>query len=430
MSIACSALYFLDYRGKVIITRDYRGDLPANCIDKFQRRLLELEDSLDVPVFKKNGITYMWIHKNNIYIVAVAKGKPNVSMIFSFLHKLAQVFTDYFKNLEEESLKDNFVITYELLDEMMDHGYPQLTETKILQEFIKTDAYRMNKEEKLTDIIVPTAASNAVSWRTEGIKYAKNEVFLDVVESLNMIVSGSGEILSSEIIGQLRMNSRLSGMPDLKLGLNDKVLYEMQGKTSRGKLVEMEDIKFHQCVRLSKFNQDRTITFIPPDGEFILMDYRMTARVKPLILVECTIENQNQAKIEYLIKAKAQFKSKSTANNVEILIPVPSDVDSPSFKTNIGTVVYVPADNGMLWTIKQFSGRKEFLMRASFGFPSVCGLDREKFKSSIKVKFEIPYFTVSGIQVRYLKIVDKSGYQGLPWVRYITQNGNYQIRMT
>lgn len=41
----------------------------------------------------------------------------------------------------------------------------------------------------------------------------------------------------------------------------------------------------------------------------------------------------------------------------------------------------------------------------------------------ISVKFEIPYFTVSGIQVRYLKIIEKSGYQSLPWVRYITQNG-------
>ena len=32
------------------------------------------------------------------------------------------------------------------------------------------------------------------------------------------------------------------------------------------------------------------------------------------------------------------------------------------------------------------------------------------------------------IQVRYLKIIEKSGYQALPWVRYITQNGDYQLR--
>jgi hypothetical protein len=46
----------------------------------------------------------------------------------------------------------------------------------------------------------------------------------------------------------------------------------------------------------------------------------------------------------------------------------------------------------------------------------------------ISVKFEIPYFTVSGIQVRYLKIIEKTGYQSLPWVRYITQNGGETLQ--
>ena len=29
-----------------------------------------------------------------------------------------------------------------------------------------------------------------------------------------------------------------------------------------------------------------------------------------------------------------------------------------------------------------------------------------------------------------VQIIEKSGYQALPWVRYITQNGDYQIRMS
>lgn len=49
-----------------------------------------------------------------------------------------EVFTEYFKELEEESIRDNFVIIYELLDEMMDFGYPQTTESKILQEYAYT----------------------------------------------------------------------------------------------------------------------------------------------------------------------------------------------------------------------------------------------------------------------------------------------------
>lgn len=59
---------------------------------------------------------------------------------------------------------------YELLDEMMDFGYPQYTEAKILSEFIKTDAYRMEVTQR-----PPMAVTNAVSWRMEGIKYKKNE---------------------------------------------------------------------------------------------------------------------------------------------------------------------------------------------------------------------------------------------------------------
>jgi AP-1 complex subunit mu len=69
-------------------------------------------------------------------------------------------------------------------------------------------------------------------------------------------------------------------MPDVRLGLNDKVLFESTGRNpGKGKAVEMEDIKFHQCVRLSRFETDRTISFIPPDGEFELMSYRLNTQV-------------------------------------------------------------------------------------------------------------------------------------------------------
>lgn len=54
----------------------------------------------------------------------------------------------------------------------MDFGYPQYTEAKILSEFIKTDAYRMEVAQR-----PPMAVTNAVSWRSEGVRYKKNEVW-------------------------------------------------------------------------------------------------------------------------------------------------------------------------------------------------------------------------------------------------------------
>jgi AP-1 complex subunit mu len=194
------------------------------------------------------------------------------------------------------------------------------------------------------------------------------------------------------------------------------------------------------CVSISRFENDRTISFIPPDGEFDLMTYRLNTAVRPLIWIEAHVEPHSHSRIEYMVKAKSNFKRRSTANNVEIIIPVPSDADTPTFKTQMGKVEYIPDRDCIVWKIKQFQGQKEFLMRAHFGLPSITSADDGTSgktaanallaKAPISVNFEIPYFTVSGIQVRYLKIIEKSGYQALPWVRYITQNGDYQIRMS
>lgn len=371
----------------------------------------------------------------------------NAALILTFLFRLAQVFKDYFGQIEEESIRDNFVIIYELLDETMDHGMPQSLDSTILRSFITTDANRMADSNKTKP---PVALTNAVSWRAEGIKHKKNEIFLDVIEKLNLLVAANGTVLHSEILGAIKMKSFLSGMPELKLGLNDKLMFEATGRTNqaKGKSVELEDIKFHQCVRLARFENDRTISFIPPDGEFDLMTYRLNTHVKPLIWVEAVVEPHKGSRIEYMVKTKSQFKSRSVANNVEIIIPVPPDVDSPSFKSSVGNVSYLPDQDVIVWNIKQFHGGREYLMRAHFGLPSISASDvqdhhdghhpqnshykkkaENAWKAPIRVRFEIPYFTVSGIQVRYLKIIERSGYQALPWVRYITANGDYQLRM-
>jgi len=66
---------------------------------------------------------------------------------------------------------------------------------------------------------------------------------------------------------------RCNGSSDLK---SWHVCFLIGGKS---KSVELEDVKFHQCVRLSRFENDRTISFIPPDGEFELMSYRLNTHV-------------------------------------------------------------------------------------------------------------------------------------------------------
>ncbi|CAA2976668.1 AP-1 complex subunit mu-2-like, partial [Olea europaea subsp. europaea] len=51
----------------------------------------------------------------------------------------------------------------------------------------------------------PMAVTNAVSWRSEGIRYKKNEVFPDIVESVLLLVTSNGQIIRLDVVGALKM---------------------------------------------------------------------------------------------------------------------------------------------------------------------------------------------------------------------------------
>lgn len=121
-----------------------------------------------------------------------------------------------------------------------------------------------------------------------------------------------------------------------------------------------------------------------------------------MIWVEVSKEHSTPTKIEYNIKAKSNYRNKSIAHNVEIMIPVPNDVKNPIFKTFNGIVHYLPDQDSILWNIKDLPGQAELALKLSFTVPTVRSNDSEKnINKPISVKFEIPSFTVSGIQVKH-----------------------------
>lgn len=111
-----SALFFLDIKGRIIIYRDYRGDISPKYAEKFMTKINEMEEAGKLsPVILDEGVTYLYLQVANLYLVAVTRANVNAASVMVFLHRLVDVFKHYFQQLEEESLRDNFVIVYELL---------------------------------------------------------------------------------------------------------------------------------------------------------------------------------------------------------------------------------------------------------------------------------------------------------------------------
>ena len=65
---------------------------------------------------------------------------------------------------------------------------------------------------------------------------------------------------TSEIVGRIECHCNLSGMPDIQMYFKDPSI--------------ISDISFHHCIRYARYEQDKVISFIPPDGKFDLLYYR------------------------------------------------------------------------------------------------------------------------------------------------------------
>ncbi|KAF3655048.1 AP-2 complex subunit mu [Capsicum annuum] len=446
MPVAASAIYFLNLRGDVLINRLYRDDVGGNMVDAFRMHIMQTKELGTCPVRQIGGCSFFYMRISNVYIVIVVSSNANVACAFKFVVEAVALFKSYFGgSFDEDAIRNNFVLIYELLDEIMDFGYPQNLSPEILKLYITQEGVRSPFSSKQPlDRPVPNATlqvTGAVGWRREGLVYKKNEL------STNKIIVGS--VLRCDVTGKVLMKCFLSGMPDLKLGLNDKIGLEKESQlksrpTKSGKTIELDDVTFHQCVNLTRFNSEKTVSFVPPDGEFELMKrsrvqaletascrnarYRITEGVNLPFRVLPTIKELGRTRMEVNVKVKSVFGAKMFALGVVIKIPVPKQTAKASFQVTSGRAKYNPSIDSLVWKIKKFPGQTESTLSAEVELISTIAEKKSWTRPPIQMEFQVPMFTASGLRVRFLKVWEKSGYNTVEWVRYITKAGSYEIR--
>ena len=194
ITMSISALFILDQRGRVILSRNYRGDISMDVIEIFSHFYTnQLNDANSIqtsadtqlssaPCITLNNITYIYIQHNNILLVTITQYNINIVSQYEYLYSILNLFQQYFTsdNINEEIIRDNFVVIYELLDEICDYGYTQYTDSEILKSFIVskslstslTHAKRHNKKNE-----IPVALTNSVNWRADNIKHKKMKYF-------------------------------------------------------------------------------------------------------------------------------------------------------------------------------------------------------------------------------------------------------------
>ncbi|XP_065847096.1 AP-4 complex subunit mu-like [Euphorbia lathyris] len=449
-----SQIFVLSQRGDNIVFRDYRGEVPKGSAEIFFRKVKfwkEDEGGDAPPLFNVDGVNYFHVKVATLLFVATTRLNLSPSLVLEFLQRSARVIKDYLGVLNEDSLRKNFVLVYELLDEIIDFGYVQTTSTEVLKSYIFNEPIVIN--EALMPSLGPASIFMQGAKRMPGTAVTKSviandsrgrkreEIFVDVIEKISVTFSSSGYILTSEIDGTIQLKSYLTGNPEIRIALNDDLnigsggssTYDYRRSSGAGTVI-LDDCNFHESVHLDSFDDDRTLSLVASDGEFSVMNYRITQEFKPPFRVNAFVEEAGSLKAEVIIKVQAEFPSSVTANTVLVEMPLPAYTSRVNFELEPGavgnTTDFKESTKKLEWGLKKIVGGSEHILRAKLTFLQQGHGNITKEAGPVSMNFTIPMYNASRLQVKYLQIA-KSTTTSNPyrWVRYVTQSNSYVARL-
>ncbi|CAF0756696.1 unnamed protein product [Adineta ricciae] len=425
------SLFIINGAGDVFMEKHWKTVVGKSICDYFFEAQSKCANSEDVPPVIATPHHYLVnIFRNNLYFVAVLTNEVAPLFVIEFLHRIMDVFEYYFGECTETSLKDNYVVVYELLDEMLDSGLPLATETNILEELIK----RPNIILKMTKLItgddtnfgntLPSSQLSNIPWRRMGIRYTNNEAYFDLIEEIDAIIDRNGVTVMCEIQGYIDCCIKLSGNPDLTLSfVNPRLL---------------DDVSFHPCVRLKKWESERVLSFIPPDGNFRLISYHIGSQkcqsdaISIPIYVKHNIQFREGSSGRFELTVGPKQTMGKTLEAVVIECSMPKSVLNCTLTPTQGKCTFDPVKKILVWDI----GKIESKTQAAARLPSLrgnivlsTGQPLPESNPVLNVRFTLNQIAISGIRVQR---VDMHGekYKPFKGVKYITtvKNGRFQIQ--
>lgn len=510
------SLFLVSPTGEVIIERHFRGVVTSRSVcDTFwdlacksvnhhgglstttslllnEQHYDTIPPVLEVATTDQGTLYVISIVRDGVSYLAVCPSEVSPLLILEFLHRIANIFIDYFGiPADETKIKENFSTVYQLLEEMVDYGWPLTTEPNALKAMIRPPTVVSKLLQATTGTVVseelPSGTISNMPWRAAGVHYNQNEMYMDIVEEVDAIVNATGTVISSDVSGTIQCQSHLSGIPDLLLTFKDPAV--------------IDDSSFHPCVRYARFEHDKVVSFVPPDGNFELMRYRIkrdkAVNFTPPIYchAQYTLDGENNNNNAGGIGSSSSSNNNSATNNIHgstssaaapptsstgkitlqvgvtslsslvfsasrkgpmdiedvaVTIPFPKTVRTTSdFHVTMGSIIYDEAGKVAKWTLGKLNANERPKLSVSFTLEVKKKKKRAQHQSqhppyddddydeeeenaaasrpNLSLSWKIPLASVSGLSVSGLTVTGEN-YRPYKGVRNITKSGLFQVR--
>ncbi|KAF3827646.1 hypothetical protein GH733_000881 [Mirounga leonina] len=369
-----SSLFLINCSGDIFLEKHWKSVVSQSVCDYFFEAQEKAADVENVPPVISTPHHYLIsIYRDKLFFVSVIQTEVPPLFVIEFLHRVADTFQDYFGECSEAAIKDNVVIVYELLEEMLDNGFPLATESNILKELIKP----------------PT-------------------ILRSVVNSI------TGSTVFAEIQGVIDACIKLSGMPDLSLSfMNPRLL---------------DDVSFHPCIRFKRWESERVLSFIPPDGNFRLISYRVSSQnlVAIPVYVKHSIsfkENSSCGRFDITIGPKQNMGK--TIEGITVTVHMPKVVLNMNLTPTQGSYTFDPVTKVLTWDVGKITPQKLPSLKGLVNLQS--GAPKPEENPSLNIQFKIQQLAISGLKVNRLDMYGEK-YKPFKGVKYVTKAGKFQVR--
>ncbi|XP_077192318.1 AP-4 complex subunit mu-1 [Paroedura picta] len=438
-------VFVLSAQGDRLVYKDFRGDGGPDLVGDFFRRVTAVPGAPAPLCRGRSGRHFAHVRHAGLYFVASLLPSASPFVAVEFLSRLVTLLRDYCGALNEQTVGLNFALIYEVLDELLDYGYVQTTRPDVLKNFIQMEP-AVSQPFSLLDLstvglfgadtqqskVAPSSAAARTVLPLRGERGARPEVFLDVVERLSVIIAANGTPMKTDVQGEIRLKSFFPGCSEMRIGLSEEFCVGKMELRGYGTAVRVDECSFHSSIKLEEFEHSRILCVNPSQGELTLMQYQLADDVPSALPFHLfpTINHNASDRLQVYLKLRCDLPPKSHAVNVCLHLPVPKaslslaqELSSPEQMASLQS-----STKSIEWVIPRVQGGSQ--LSALFKL-EVPGLSRAVLQElgPVNLSFEVPAYTCSGLQIRFLRFTGPQPQLPYRWVRYVTHSESYVIRL-
>ena len=399
-----SSVFIVSNAGIILIEKQYKEKVERSEIEP-AIFAIQTKGSSVPSIIEAGDFTLLLHHQNEIWVVGVCEGDEFAQFAVSLLQHIGYLLdTILEKGATENSVKDQYSQVYQILDLAIDYGFPFLDEGNSILTVLNrppVDPKVRGSNKIQFDLDTP--------WRQMGVKRLTNECLIDLIETIDMVVNQHGRAEFTHIRGEIQVSSRLSGKPNCKLVMMPSTHFD--------------DVCFHRCVQADSPDV-KVIPFIPPEGKFTLLKYRLTA-------VQCNTPvwivpkfTWTKGSVSFEIAMKPDQNLPKGIENLVVEFELPNGVFAPTLAAPEGRASFDQKSMTVTWSIPSYNKKETLVFKGSASTEQ--GFELGGRHPLVSAQFQVTGAIPSGFKVDHLEI---EGVERLfKGIKYIAKAGNYEFR--